>query len=88
MPPVSSRNGTEQNRIGLATGRQGIGGQRFAAGIDGRAADQMVMLGELVAITLADGMQHIQRCAGDFRADAVASQDCDISMHDGVPRSG
>ena len=45
----------------------------------------MLVQGEAVAITLADGAQHRDRGGGDLGTYAVAGQNDDFSVHDGTP---
>ena len=75
----------EQHRVGAFRGGERVIGQRIAGGVDGGAADQLFLEAEAVAITGRDGAQDVDRRGGDFRSDAVAGQDDDVSVHVGTP---
>ena len=50
-------------------------------GGDGDAADEGFGEGEVVAAELGDGFEDVDGFAGDFGADAVAGEDCDLELH-------
>ena len=64
-----------------------VAGERRAVGGDGDAADEGFGEGEVVAAELGDGSENADGFAGDFGADAVAGEDCDLELH-ALPRAG
>jgi hypothetical protein len=74
-------HGSQKNGVGLECGVKGRGGQRRSACGDGDTADQTFYEGEIVAAKFGDGAQDICGFAGNFRADAVAGEDCNFETH-------
>ena len=57
-------------------------GQRAPGGVDGRAADQSVFRGEIVAEFVGHSVQHLEGLAHNFRTYAVSRHDADMFLHD------
>ena len=65
--------------LSRATSMVACGSGRAVCG-DGDAADEGFTEGEGVAAELGNGFEDVDGFAGDFGADAVAGQDCDVQV--------
>jgi len=77
--PARAADGREQHRVGLCAGGQRLIGERRPVGVDRRAAEQVLLEGEV-----ADRAEHAHRGGRDLRADAVAGQQRDRRGHAGL----
>ena len=75
--PFRAADGAEEDGGGGFAGGDGFVGEGFAGGVDGGAADELVVEGEGEAVFLAGGFEDGEGSVHDFGADAVAGEDCD-----------
>jgi hypothetical protein len=78
----------QQDGVGFEAGGDGRLGQRRSFGGDGDAADQGFGEAEVVAAELGDSLENFNGFAGDFGADAVSGEDCDLQLHSGSFKFG
>ena len=76
--PLGAANRAEKNRVGLAAGSQGFGGQRLAAAVNGIAAEGHFVEIKLVSECGCAVNEQPRGRVRDFRTDSVARQDDDF----------
>jgi hypothetical protein len=86
--PLRPAHRTQQYGIGVLAGVQRLLRQRRAAGINGGAANQVMLEVEAMAEVACHRSQHVNGGCGDFRTNAVTGQDNDFSMHGAIPHGG
>ena len=76
--PLGAADRAEEHRVRAAGGADGLVAQGRAVGVDRASANHVGLVAEVVLPARGDGVQHLLRCAGDLRADAVARQNHDV----------
>ena len=77
--PLRPADRREHDRVGAAAGLQHLVGERRPVGVDGGAADQV-----LLELEIADRGQQLARRGRDLRSYPVAGKRCDVA----APRRG
>ena len=70
--PLGAADGAEQHCVGRLTGCLRLFRERHTGGVDGAAAEQLIIIRKRKAELFTGFVQHFQRLVHDFRADAVA----------------
>ena len=69
-------NGSEEYGIAIQTELMGLGWIRVTHSIDSMSAANSVFVMEFVAVLLADSFGDLESLGNDFRANAVAGENC------------
>ena len=83
--PLRTTHGAKEDCVRGLCSIQGVGRQRGAGGVDGGAADQLLVEAEMVAVAARNRAQDLDRGGGYFGADAVTGQYDDVSVHGAIP---
>jgi hypothetical protein len=86
--PLRAADAAKEDGIGLFAGFDGLFGERLAHGINGGTADEFVVVVEVEAGTAGDGVEDANGFGHDFRADAVAGEDCEVVGFGHVGKGG
>jgi len=76
-------DGAEQNSVGLQARGQRLFRQGLAVGLDGGAADAMLLKAKFITADVGNRLQHSYRLFGDFGANAIAGQYGNAQLHTG-----
>ena len=82
--PLGAAHSRKQHRVGSLGGLKRLVGQRGgicaggAGGVDGAAADEMLLAVERAAVLLPDGLEDLHGLGDDLGADAVAGQQANL----------
>ena len=79
--PFRAANSAQQHRIGRLACVDGFLRQGHAELVDGRAANETLVVVEVVAELLANLVERLQRLIDDFGANSVALQNANIEIH-------
>ena len=79
--PLRAADRAHEHAVGCQARVDGRLRQRFAHRIDGRSADELLVVGERVAELRTDGVQALARLVDDLGPNAVALQQHDLVFH-------